>query len=438
MLFDIGADRCLFDSAPKLRVGLRKAQVGLEARQGGANRHRGASSGRLRPGAPDRIVSPPPPDGKRRVVDLRQIHDVPPAIPDEPKPAAAVRPSLEDALKVLQVIRKVGERPEEHVEVGAARRCAPAGCVEPQLFRQAPGKRPVRRHAARQQADSRIDSEVAVSGIARDRQYRRYAAAVLGRESPGLQLDALHHVRVEDGEDAAQMKRIEDRNLVEKDQVLVRGSAPDVESRRKIRHRGHARKHLDGTERVRLGDNRDRLEGRGRDLLDGHPRLLLESGPGAAAVGLQRHALKDDCLPFHDDLHLGGGAVDGHLVPKIPEPDQGHAQVVDARLQVAEGEKAEIAAQGVDQTARIRRRVQRSQGACDREAVVGPGPAAQHAGLGRRGPRQGQGEKQRQSGQASGCPQRFRGDGWEEPELHVGGIGARLSAPGPSPAAATG
>ena len=379
---EIRADARLLDPGLELGVGLRKGQIGSEAGQRGANRHRSAPAHRLRPRTADRVVPPPPSDREGRVIHSGEVHDVPSRVPDETEPASAPRPRLEDSLHVRHVVREVDPGLEEHVQIGTPRGHAPAGRLEPQFFGDAPGNRSVDRQARCQDADARVDPELSVPGIALDGQHRRDPPAVLGREASGLQFDPVHHVRVEHGEDAPQVERVEDRHLVEEDEVLVGGAAADVERRREVRNGSHARKHFDGPERIRFGDDGERLEGGGLDLLHGDPGRLLEAGLGAAALGLDRDARDLDGLRSHGDLDFGPLGLDGHLFPVFLEADSGHSEHVRALLEIAEGEEAELIRKGVFDPRRVGNRVDLRERAFDGTAVLGPDPAAQLVRLG--------------------------------------------------------
>ena len=102
-------------------------------------------------------------------------------------------------------------------------------------------ERPLQGKAAGQQADARRSLELLLVTLpAVDVEYRGDTSAILGGDAALVQLHVLHHVGVEDGEEAEQVGRVIDRAVVEEDQVLVRRPAPHVKAARGLAHRLHA------------------------------------------------------------------------------------------------------------------------------------------------------------------------------------------------------
>ena len=404
-MLQIRRDGGLLDRGAKLDLHVREAEVRGEARHRAAYRHRGATAHRVRPGCADRVVAPPPPNRDRRVADVRQVEDVPPAVADEEHAAAPLRPPLEDALQIGQVVGEVGPRLEEGVEVGATRGRAPPGIGQAKPAVDARGQATVDRDSGREHAHSGVDSELPVPGVGDHVQHGRHPAAVLGGEAAGLQLGPSHHVGIEYREDAAQVEGVEDRHSVEEDEVLVRGSAPNVEGRREVGHRGHAGEHLDGPQRIRLGDHREGLEGRGADLLHGGAHRLLEARPRAAAGGLDRDALDLDRRADKHDLHLPRRPP-GHaqLLPVILEPQLRHGQHVGTRPHVAEGKESQRFGQRELREGGVPNRVEPRQRPFDRATVLRPDAAVDRTGLRRRRSGGEEGEKQEQGGPAAAPP----------------------------------
>jgi hypothetical protein len=129
---------------------------------------------------------------------------------------------------------------------------------------------------------------------------------MLGWEATRIQLGPVEHVGVEDREESAEVERTEDRSAVEQDQVLICGTTADVEGRREVRCRNHARQHLDCTDRVGFSDSRQLLQIGEADLADGRPSDLLETDALPAAHGLDRDALDLDGLAFESEVVLAG------------------------------------------------------------------------------------------------------------------------------------
>ena len=122
-------------------------------------------------------------------------------------------------------------------------------------------ERPLQGKAAGQQADARRSLELLLVTLpAVDVEHGGDTSAILGGDAALVQLHVLHHVGVEDGEEAEQVGRVIDRAVVEEDQVLVRRPAPHVKAARGLAHRLHAGKRHDYLHDIHLAE-------RHRDIL---------------------------------------------------------------------------------------------------------------------------------------------------------------------------
>ncbi len=149
---------------------------------------------------------------------------------------------------------------------------------------------------------------------------------MLRREAAGLELDAVDHVGVEDGEEPAQVEGGEDRHPVEQDQVLVLRAAPHVEGRREVRRRDDAGQHLDRSDGVGLGHARKAADLHELELAHRRPPDLGEARPLPRALGLHG-----------DALQLQRAALDGQLEPHGAAGRQRHPL---RELLVAQGSHA--------------------------------------------------------------------------------------------------
>ena len=86
-----------------------------------------------------------------------------------------------------------------------------------------------------------MDREVPVACVALDLKYGRDSPTVLRGEPARVELHPVDHVDVEDGENAPEMERGEDRHPVEQDQVLILRPSPHVEGCGEVGRRHHTR-----------------------------------------------------------------------------------------------------------------------------------------------------------------------------------------------------
>ena len=389
----------------------RELEVGGEAGEGGPNIHGSARPHRIRPGAAHGVVPPRPLDRQRVVAHIREVEDIAPRIAGEAQAVAPLRPRLEGSLQVRQVIGKLEPRPDQDVEVGAAAGHAPPRVGEAHLVRKALREGPVHGNPRRQQADSGVHADIPVPHIRLHREDRRHAAPVLGREAARLQFGALHHVGVEDREDPAQVKGVEDGDVVQEDQVLVRRSTPHIEGRGEVGDRGHARQHLHRPYRVGLHQDRERLHLDAADLLDRRARRLLETGTGAAALRLDRDPFQGDRLRHQADVEFERGPgrdFDPPLIGGVPDP--GHREDVGAGRHVGEGEEPEAVRVGYAPPGGIGGGDEADAGRAEEEAVGGPDTAADRAVLGRGGGGKREGEEGGGESERQRTPQHPPGD----------------------------
>ena len=123
---------------------------------------------------------------------------------------------------------------------------------------------------------------LAAAGAERDVEHAAQSAAVARRETAGEEVGLLDRVDVEGAEQAAHVRRIEDRDPVELDEILIALPAPHVVADRIVVPRDGARQQLHRPDQIGLEN-----PGRPQDLLrrerdDARLRQGVEAGAGLA------------------------------------------------------------------------------------------------------------------------------------------------------------
>ena len=213
----VGAQEPLPDAAAGIRIReVREAEPGSVLGEARSQLEGATAGARTDPARPDHVVPPVPVDAEGEVlrVHAREVEHVRAAVRGEPDAPAPARPCLRHGLEVGQVVGEIEDRPEELIEVGAARRRAPTCAREPERSRVQVVRN---RHARGEHRDAAVHAETPVSGIALDVKHRRDAPAEARGEAPRRELRAREHVRVEYREEAAQMEGGEHGQTVEQD-----------------------------------------------------------------------------------------------------------------------------------------------------------------------------------------------------------------------------
>ena len=215
---------CLLDTAQKFRVReIRKREARPVTAVVRAQIQRAAPRTWPGPAHAHEVVPPVPVDSEREVlrVEAGQVEYVLARVRGDQEAITGTALALHDRLEVRQVVGELERGLEQHVEIGAARRHPVADARPSERVRHGHGEATTHGEARREQRDPGGHVQGPLPGIGFDIQYRRDASAVLRGKASRLELDAVDHVGVEDGEQAAEMERAEHGHAVEKDEVLV-------------------------------------------------------------------------------------------------------------------------------------------------------------------------------------------------------------------------
>lgn len=174
------------------------------------------------------------------------------------------------------------------------------------------------------------------------------------------------------------MERVEDRDAVQEDQVLVGRSAADVEGGAEVGDPRHAGQHLHALDRVGLRNAGNRLQFPAIQLLHRYTSGSLEPLAPPAPVALRQETGQLDGLFGQSDLHVQIGSrsqIHSLLVRGVP--DVRHAQDIVTGRQIVEGEVAQPVGTGDLLSGRVNRWRQADGGVLDGDRDFGPHAAAQ-------------------------------------------------------------